>query len=647
MPDQDLPIYAGKPLIPPTGPLVGQAPLSPEAAEAYLAQARRDPEGYWAEIAGELEWFRPWDRVLEGGFPDFRYFPGGLGNVSVNCVDRHARAHPDKVAVYWEREDGARETWTYARLLDAVARFANVLKSLGVRKGDRVGIYMANLPEAFVACHACYRIGAIYGVIFAGFSAQAVRERLVDARPRVVVAADASVRRGKRVPLKETLDAALEGVDSIETVVVVHRMGGEVPMTPGRDRWYGDLMAVASPDCPPEPMEANEPGFLIHTSGTSAKPKGLIHAGMGFLVGTYANTRWSLLPQPDDVLWCTADVGWLTFPIWALVGGLANGATLVAYEGALDWPDPGHFYEVLERLRVSKLFTAPTALRMLRRAGDAWLAGRDLGRLTLISCVGEPLDPDTWYWSRDVLGGGRIFFNNTYGQTETGTGWTSSMVGMTPTKPGSCGHPLPGYQAEVVDEAGAPVPPGQLGVMTLTAPFPSLVRGVWGDPERYEATYFSRFPGRYNSFDAAILDPDGQVWVTGRVDDVINVAAHRIGTMEVEAALIGHPAVSEAAVVGVPDPVKGELPLAFVILRGGAQATPGLEDELVRRVADELGAFAKPHRVILTPTLPRTRSGKIMRRLLRDLAREGRVKGDLSALENPEAIELVRGLLGS
>ena len=645
MSEQELPIYAGKPLVPPTAALMAQAPMTPEETAAYLARARQDPEGYWAAIAGELEWSRPWDRVLEGGFPDFRYFPGGRGNVSVNCVDRHARKNPDKVALYWEREDGARETWTYAQLLEAVARFANVLKGLGVRKGDRVGVYMANLPEAFVACHACYRIGAIYGVIFAGFSAQAVHERLADAQPKVVVAADASVRRGKRVALKETLDAALAGVDSVEAVVLVRRMGGEVPLTPGRDREYADLMAAASPDCPPEAMEANDPGFLIHTSGTSAKPKGLIHAGLGFLVGVYANTKWSLLPQDDDVMWCTADVGWLTFPIWALVGGLANGATLVAYEGALDWPDPGHFYEVMERLRVSKLFTAPTALRMLRRAGDAWMQGRDLSRLTLISCVGEPLDPDTWYWSRDVLGGGRIFFNNTYGQTETGTGWTSSMVGMTPTKPGSCGHALPGYQAEVVDESGIPVAPGQLGVMTLAAPFPSLVRGVWGDPARYEATYFARFPGRYNSFDAAILDPDGQVWVTGRVDDVINVAAHRIGTMEVEAALITHPAVSEAAVIGVPGPLKGELPLAFVILRGGVAASPGLEEELVQRVAEELGAFAKPQRVILTPTLPRTRSGKIMRRLLRDLARAGEVRGDLSALENPDAIEVVRGLL--
>ncbi len=645
MSEQDPPIYLGKPLIPPTAALKAQAPMSPEETLAYLERARQDPEGYWAEIAGELEWYTPWQKTLEGGFPDFTWFKGGRSNVSLNCVDRHARTQPDKVAVYWEREDGAREAWTYAQLLDAVGRFASVLKGLGVRKGDRVAVYMSNIPEAFVACHACYRLGAIYAVIFAGFSAQAVRERLEDAQPKVVVAADASVRRGKRVILKETLDTAMEGIAAIEHVVVVQRMGGEVPMVPGRDLWYADLMATASADCPPEPMEANEPGFLIHTSGTSAKPKGLIHAGLGFLVGVYANTKWSLLPQPDDVLWCTADVGWLTFPIWALVGGLANGATLVAYEGALDWPEPSHFYEVMERLRVTKLFTAPTALRMLRRAGDAWMDGRDLSRLTLISCVGEPLDPDTWYWSRDVLGGGRIFFNNTYGQTETGTGWTSSMVGMTPTKPGSCGHPLPGYKAEVVDLEGVPVPDGTLGVLTLAAPFPSLVRGVWGDPQRYVSTYFARYPGRYNSYDATVIDPDGQVWVTGRVDDVINVAAHRIGTMELEATMIGHPDVSEAAIIGVPDPVKGEVPVAFVILRAGAGASPELAQGLINRIAAELGSFAKPSRVVFTPTLPRTRSGKIMRRLLRDLAREGTVHGDLSALENPDAIETIRDLL--
>jgi len=645
MADQDLSIYAGKPLIPPTAQLLAQAPMSPEETQAFLVRSRQNPLGYWEDIAQELEWSVPWTRTQEGHFPDFRFFCGGYSNVSVNCVDRHARRTPDKVAIHWEREDGARETWTYLQLLDAVGRFSAVLKALGVAKNDRVAIYMSNIPEAFVACHACYRIGAIYAVIFAGFSTQAVHERLLDAQPKVVVVADASLRRGKPVPLKETLDGAMVGIAAIEQVVVIRRLGVEVPMQPGRDHWYGDLMAKAPVPCAPEPIEANETGFLIHTSGTSAKPKGLIHAGLGFLVGAYANTKWSLLPQPDDVLWCTADVGWLTFPIWALVGGLAHGATLVAYEGALDWPEPDHFYEVMERLGVTKLFTAPTALRMLRRAGDAWMQGRDLSRLCLISCVGEPLDPDTWYWSRDVLGGGHVFFNNTYGQTETGTGWTSSMVGMTPTKPGSCGHALPGYRAEVVDLSGEPVPPGHLGVLTLAAPFPSLVRGVWGDPERYVSTYFSRYPGRYNSFDASIIDPDGQVWVTGRVDDVINVAAHRIGTMELEAALIGHPDVSEAAIIGVPDPVKGEVPIAFVILRAGVEASPALEQALIARIAEEMGAFAKPQRVILTPTLPRTRSGKIMRRLLRDLAREGTVKGDLSALENPDAIGLIQGLI--
>ena len=638
-------IFEGKPLVPPTPDLVAQAPMSLMETNRYLEEARKDPAGYWGRIAGELEWLSSWDQTMEGGFPHFRFFVGGMTNVSLNCVDRHARTQPNKVALFWEREDGAHETWTYRQLYESVCRFANALKRLGVKKGDRVAIYMSNIPEAFIACHACYRIGAIYGVIFAGFSALAVHERLADSTPRVVVVADGSTRRGQVVPLKETLEKALEGVDSVEHVVVVPRMGRDVPMVAGRDLSYPDLVAAEQAQCPVEPMEANEAGFIIYTSGTSAKPKGLIHAGIGFMVGVYADVKWSLNIRPEDVMWCTADVGWLTFPIWALVGGLANGATMVVYEGALDYPAPGKFYEVLERYAVSKLFTAPTALRMLRRAGEKWMEGRDLNRLCLVSLVGEPLDPETWYWTRDKLGGGRIFVNNTYGQTETGTGWTSSMVGMTPTKPGSCGHALPGYVAEVVDDEGRSVAPGQLGYLTLAAPFPCLARTVWGDPQRYVEAYYARFPGRYMSNDAAIIDPEGQIWVTGRVDDVINVAAHRIGTMEIEASLIGHPAVSEAAVVGVPDPVKGEVPLAFVILRAGQTAGPDLEHELSAHIVKDLGSFARPQRVILSPTLPRTRSGKIMRRLLRDLVRDGEVKGDVSALENPDAVELVRALL--
>ncbi len=635
-------IYEGKPLIPPTEELTEQAPMSLFDAGCYLEEARKDPEAYWAEIAGELKWFSTWDKTLDGAFPHFRFFVGGLSNVAVNCIDRFVETQPNQVAFFWEREDGARETWTYRRLYDEVGRFSNALRRLGVRKGDRVAIYMSNIPEAFVACHACYRIGAIYSVIFAGFSSQAVHERLADSQPKVVVVANASTRRGKVVPLKDTLEEAMKGVDSIEHVVVVPRMPVDVDMKEGRDLSYPDLVAREPVESPAEPMEANDPGFIIYTSGTSAKPKGLIHAGIGFLVGVYADVKWSMNVQPTDVMWCTADVGWLTFPIWCLVGGLANGATMVAYEGSMDFPEPGRFYEVLERYGVTKIFTAPTVLRMLRRAGDENVKKRDLSRLSLVSLVGEPLDPETWYWTRDVLGGGRIFVNNTYGQTETGTGWTSSMVGMTPTKPGSCGHALPGYTAEVVDEAGAPVPAGELGYLTIAKPFPCLARTVWGDPQRYVDAYFSRYPGRYMSNDAAIIDPEGQIWVTGRVDDVINVAAHRIGTMEIEAALIGHPAVSEAAVVGVPDDVKGEVPLAFVILRAGQQAGPDLEKELSDSIVKDLGGYARPVRVLLTTTLPRTRSGKIMRRLLRDLARDGKVKGDVSALENPDAVDKVR-----
>jgi acetyl-CoA synthetase len=639
-------IYEGKPLIPPTDHLTAQAPMSLFDAGCYLEEARKDPRAYWAEIAGELEWFSTWDKTMEGGFPDFRFFVGGLSNVAYNCIDRHVRTRPNQVAFFWEREDGARETWTYRRLYDTVGRFSNALRGLGVSRGDRVAIYMSNIPEAFVACHACYRIGAIYSVIFAGFSSQAVHERLADSQPKVVVAANASTRRGKIVPLKETLEEALKGVDSVEHVVVVPRMPVEVEMKEGRDLSYPDLVAGEPVESPVEPMEANDPGFIIYTSGTSAKPKGLIHAGVGFLVGVYADVKWSMNVQPTDVLWCTADVGWLTFPIWCLVGGLANGATMVAYEGSMDFPEPGRFYDVMERYGVTKIFTAPTVLRMLRRAGDESVKKHDLSRLSLVSLVGEPLDPETWYWTRDVLGGGRIFVNNTYGQTETGTGWTSSMVGMTPTKPGSCGHALPGYTAEVVDESGSPVPAGQLGYLTIAEPFPCLARTVWRDPQRYVDAYFSRYPGRYMSNDAAIIDPEGQIWVTGRVDDVINVAAHRIGTMEIEAALIGHPAVSEAAVVGVPDPVKGEVPLAFVILRAGQQAGSDLEKELSDSIVKDLGSYARPVRVLLTPTLPRTRSGKIMRRLLRDLARDGKVKGDVSALENPDAVDKVRDEIG-
>ena len=630
-----------QPLVPPTDALRAQAPVTSEEAARLRTL---DPPTYWAEIAAELQWDAPWQEVLSGTLEDFRYFPGALGNVSANCLDRHAARDPNKVALYWEREDGARETWSYGQLTRETARFAAALQDLGVGRGDRVAIYLGNIPEAFMAIQACYRIGALYSVIFAGFSASAVRDRLVDAQPKVVVVADGTLRRGKAVPLKTTLDEARAGVDSIVRVVVVPRLGLDIHLNTDEVRWP-DLMAATGRLADPMPLEANDPGFIIYTSGTTSKPKGLVHAGLGFLIGAYANVKWSLNLTRADTYWCTADVGWLTYPIFALVGGLAHGVTQVVYEGSIDTPTPSRPYEIIERYGVNKVFTAPTALRLLRRAGEGFLAGRDLSKLQLVSLVGEPLDPETWHWTQGVLGSGRIFLNNTYGQTETGTAWASSMVGVTPTRPGACGHPLPGYRAEVVDEAGTPMPAGQLGYLTLSQPFPSLARGVWGDRERYLDTYFREFPGRYASADAALLDADGQLWVTGRVDDVMNVSGHRLGTMELEAALITHPAVSEAAVVAMPDELRGSVPVAFVVTRAGTETGPDLERELAEAIVRGVGPLARPARVVVVPTVPRTRSGKIMRRLLRDLLVTGEVAGDLTSLENPEAIDVVRSAL--
>ncbi len=603
-------------------------------------------EDYWLTIASELAWTRPPTVALEGRLGDFRYFPGATGNVSVSCLDRWPA---DRVALRYEREDGRKETWTYGQLTDAVARFAAALQDLGVRKGDRVALYASNVPESFITIHACYRIGAIYSVIFAGFSASAVRDRLVDAEPKVVVVTDATLRRGRAVPLKATLDEATKGL-SIPDVIVARRVDPAYPLREGEHDFQA-LLDRTTRRAEPVEMEANEPGFIIYTSGTTSKPKGLVHAGIGFLVGVYANVKWSLDLGERDSYWCTADVGWLTFPIFALVGGLAHGATHVIYEGSIDTPTPARPYEIFERYGVNKVFTAPTALRMLRRAGDELLRGHDTSKLELVSLVGEPLDPDTWRWTHDVLGAkggkGSLFVNNTYGQTETGTAWTSAIVGVTPTRPGSCGHPLPGYDGHVLHEDGADARPGELGAVTLGKPFPCLARTVWNDHPRYVENYLTRFPGHYFAADGGLFDQDGQVWVTGRLDDVINVAGHRIGTMELEAALLTHRAVSEAAVVPQPDDVKGVVPVAFVVPRAGQVDGPQLRAELAQAIVDAVGAIAKPARVLVVPTVPRTRSGKIMRRVLRDLLEGGEARGDLTSLDNPDAIEVVRARIAA
>jgi acetyl-CoA synthetase len=621
-----------QPLVPPPPGL--RAASTPDGLALLRAMT---PEHYWLEIARELSWDVPPTVGLEGKLGDFRYFPGARGNVSVNCLDRWPK---ERIALEYEREDGKAETWTYGELTDAVARFAAVLEELGVTKGDRVAVYASNVPESFIAIHACYRIGAIYTVIFAGFSASAVRDRLEDAKPKVVVVTDATLRRGRAVPLKATLDEAKKDLD-IPHVVVARRVNESLPLGAGEHDFH-TLLKAQTRRAAPVAIEANEPGFIIYTSGTTAKPKGLVHAGLGFLVGAYANVKWSLALNETDKYWCTADVGWLTFPIFALVGGLAHGTTHVIFEGSLDTPSPSRPYELMANHRVNKLFTAPTALRMFRRAGDALLEGHDLSRLELVSLVGEPLDPDTWFWTRDVLGKGKLFVNNTYGQTETGTAWSSAIVGLSPTKPGSCGHALPGYVGKVLREDQTEAAPGELGALTLAAPFPCLARTVWGDHQRYVDSYLKDFPGHYMASDAAVFDADGQLWVTGRLDDVVNVAGHRLGTMELEAALLTHRAVSEAAVVVQPDDVKGTVPVAFVVPRAGFSDSKELQEELSQAIVAAVGAIARPARVVVLPTVPRTRSGKIMRRVLRDLLVTGEAAGDLTSLDNPEAIDAVK-----
>ena len=608
-------------------------PTTPQEADRLRTLT---PEAYWLEMARAFVWDKPPEKALDGVLGDFRYFPGAMGNVSVNCLDRWPA---ERVALHYEREDGLKETWTFGALTDAVARFAAALEDLGVRKGDRVAVYASNVPESFIAIHACYRIGAIYSVIFAGFSASAVRDRIVDAQPKVIVCTDATLRRGRVVPIKSTLDEAMHGLASPH-IIVARRVDRACPLRDG-EHDFAELLAATVRRAAPLSLEANDPGFIIYTSGTTSKPKGLVHAGIGFLVGTYANVKWSLNLGADDIYWCTADVGWLTFPIFALVGGLAHGATHVIYEGSLDTPTPARAYEVMANYGVTKLFTAPTALRMLRRAGDELLQQHDTSRLALVSLVGEPLDPDTWFWTRDRLGRGTIFVNNTYGQTETGTAWSSSMVGLTPTRPGSCGHTLPGYVPRVLRDDGSEATPGEVGALTLGAPFPCLARTVWGDHARYVKTYLTAFPGHYLSSDAALFDADGQLWVTGRMDDVINVAGHRLGTMEMEAALLTHAAVSEAAVVTQPDAIKGMVPVAFVVPRAGYADSAELQSALCQSIVDAVGAIARPARVIVVSTVPRTRSGKIMRRVLRDLVVDGAASGDLTSLENSDAIDVV------
>jgi acetyl-CoA synthetase len=600
-------------------------------------QANEDDEAFWARQAGELvEWFEPWDTVLDWQLPYAKWFEGGTLNVAHNCLDRHVNAgNGGKVAIHWEGEPGDTRKITYQDLLDEVSQFANSLKGLGVQKGDRVNIYLPMIPEAAVAMLACARIGAAHSVVFGGFSSQSLSDRINDAEAKVLITADGGYRRGEVFPLKPAADEACESAPTIEHMVVVKRGGNDITMQESRDHWYHELLAGASTDCPAEPMEAEHLLFLLYTSGTTGKPKGIMHTTGGYLTQvTYTHKYVFDLKSESDVFWCTADVGWITGHSYIVYGPLSNGCTQVMYEGVPNYPGNDRFWEIVEKYGVTIFYTAPTAIRTFMKWGAQEPEKHDLSSLRLLGTVGEPINPEAWMWYRETIGKGNCPIVDTWWQTETGGIMISPLPGATTTKPGSATFPLPGVSAELIDDEANTVSSGG-GYLTLTRPWPAMLRGIWGDPDRYQETYWSRFEGRYFAGDGAKLDDDGYLWLLGRVDDVMNVSGHRISTTEVESALVSHPAVAEAAVVGATDPTTGQAVIAYVILRGGEDV--GAQD-LRNHVAAEIGAIAKPKQIYITPDLPKTRSGKIMRRLLRDVA-EGRNIGDTTTLADSSIVD--------
>jgi acetyl-CoA synthetase len=613
-------------------------------------RAARNPNGFWEQQAKALHWFKKWKKVLQWKPPHAKWFIGGKINVSYNCIDRHiGGALRNKAALVWEGEPGDRRTLTYWDLYVEVQKFANVMKSLGVKRGDRVAIYLPMIPEAAIAMLACTRIGAIHSVVFGGFSPESLRDRINDSECKLLITADGGYRRGQVVPLKRNSDKALEETPSIKNVIVVQRRpgaGGDeafAEMKDGRDHWWHRLMQHAKADCEPEQMDAEDVLFILYTSGTTGKPKGIVHTTGGYLTGVTYTTKAVFDLKDDDVFWCTADIGWVTGHSYVVYGPLANGATVVMYEGAPDWPEKNRFWDICERLGVTIFYTAPTAIRAFMKWGDKHPKKHDLSRLRLLGSVGEPINPEAWMWYHEMIGAKRCPIVDTWWQTETGAIVISPLPGLIATKPGSATVPLPGYSAALLDTKDKEIKVGG-GLLALTKPWPSMLRTIWGDDDRYVETYFTKWAGRKDLYfpgDGAKRDDDGYYWILGRVDDVLNVAGHRIGTMEVESALVEHPAVAEAAVVGKTHELKGQALAAFVTLREGRTPSPALRDELRDFVAEKIGAIAKPDDVLFSADLPKTRSGKIMRRLLRDIA-EGRALGDTTTLADPNVVNSLK-----
>ena len=614
-----------------------------EEYEQIYNDAAKDPEAFWAKQAEALNWFKKWNTVLEWKEPHAKWFVGGKINASYNCLDRHLNSwRKNKAAFIWEGEPGEIRTLTYLQMYRQVCKFSNVLKKLGVKKGDRVALYMPLVPELAIAMLACSRIGATHTVIFGGFSADAIRDRVNDCECKMIVTADGGFRRGSEIKLKEVVDNAVVQCPGVRSVVVFKRTGSELRMKPGRDHWWHEMMEAVGDECEPEHLDSEHPLFILYTSGTTGKPKGILHTTGGYLTQTAYTAKLVFDLKDEDVYWCTADIGWITGHSYVVYAPLANGATVFMYEGAPNFPEPDRFWRLIDRHKVTIFYTAPTAIRSFIKWGEQYPLKHNLGSLRLLGTVGEPINPEAWMWYHEVIGKGNCPIIDTWWQTETGGIMISPLPGATPTVPGTATRPIPGIIIDVVTKAGKPVATNEGGYLVIKHPFPSMLRTIWNDDERYKQAYWSEIPNVYFAGDGARRDERGYYWIMGRVDDVINVSGHRLGTAEIESALVSHEAVAEAAVVGRPDDIKGQAISAFVTLEGTHKGSDELKNELRAHVAKEIGSLAKPDDIRFTDTLPKTRSGKIMRRLLRELASGGAIAGDVTTLEDFSVLEKLR-----
>ena len=631
-------------VFPPAEAFAAQAHVgSMTELEALRSEASADPDKFWARMAEELHWFKRWDSVLKWDPPHAEWFGGGKINLSYNCLDRHLQSsRRNKAAIIWEGEPGDQRTLTYQQLHSEVCRFANVLKGLGIESGDRVALYMPLIPELAIAMLACARIGAPHSVIFGGFSSTALVDRINDANCKAVVTADGGWRRGNEVKLKPAVDEALRSTPSVKACVVVRRTGSQIKMQTGRDHWWHELMETVDGKCPAAELDSEHPLFILYTSGTTGKPKGILHTTAGYLLQAHLTSKWIFDLKDEDTYWCTADIGWVTGHSYVVYGPLSNGATSFMYEGAPNHPEPDRFWRIIERNRINIFYTAPTAIRAFIKWGEQWPLKHDLSSLRLLGTVGEPINPEAWIWYHNVIGKKQCPIVDTWWQTETGAIMIAPLPGATPTKPGSATKPFPGVEADVMTREGKPVGANEGGYLVIKRPWPAMLRTIWGDDERYREQYWSQIEGIYFAGDGARRDADGYFWIMGRIDDVINVSGHRLGTAEIESALVSHEAVAEAAVVARPDELKGSAIVAFVTLEGGRATSNELKEELRRHVAKEIGALARPDEIRFSEMLPKTRSGKIMRRLLRELATSGSVAGDTTTLEDFSVLEKLR-----